>query len=269
MTSSAQLEREAEQARARLSQTLGELRERITPGQIVDEAVDFARGSGGGMFVRNLGQQVKDNPLPVTLIGAGMAWLMLSNGLRSTGSGGDKVAAIHRARQAAIDAAAQMSQSSTDAMAALTEAATDTSGRASAAASRAASPSAAASSFSARTADVGKNFLQFCKSEPLVLAGLGMALGAIIGTLIPPTESEDRLMGAKSDKLKDQARNAAKEMTQKAKSAAQGPFDDAEAQFQFPDTGIQSRVPAETSLVPDAEHNAEPGTANEAAGQDR
>lgn len=46
-----------------------ELRERITPGQLVDQAVDYARDSGGGMFVRNLGRQTTANPLPVALAG--------------------------------------------------------------------------------------------------------------------------------------------------------------------------------------------------------
>ena len=45
--SSAQLEREAEQTRSQLAQTLDELRERITPGQLMDQAVDFAKDSVG------------------------------------------------------------------------------------------------------------------------------------------------------------------------------------------------------------------------------
>jgi hypothetical protein len=51
MSSSAQLEREAEQTRTHLSQTLAELRERITPGQLLDQRVDYAKDSGGGEFV--------------------------------------------------------------------------------------------------------------------------------------------------------------------------------------------------------------------------
>ena len=85
MTSSAQLEREAEATRGQVAGTLNELRERITPGQLMDQAADYAKASGGGDFVRNLGRQMADNPLPVCLIGAGMAWLMLANGSRSGG----------------------------------------------------------------------------------------------------------------------------------------------------------------------------------------
>jgi len=76
--SSDDIEREVESTRARVTETLEELRSRMTPGQIVDQFVDYARESGGGDFVRNLGQAVRDNPLPVLLIGAGISWLMFS-----------------------------------------------------------------------------------------------------------------------------------------------------------------------------------------------
>ena len=77
--SSTTLEREAEQTRAQLSATLDELRHSMSPGQMLDQFVDYAKDTGGADFMRNLGQQVKTNPLPVTLIGAGIAWLMMSS----------------------------------------------------------------------------------------------------------------------------------------------------------------------------------------------
>ncbi|HEX2138490.1 MAG TPA: DUF3618 domain-containing protein, partial [Woeseiaceae bacterium] len=80
--SASTLEHEAEQTRAQLSATLDELRHSMSPGQIVDQFFDYAKDSGGADFFRNLGQQMKANPLPVTLIGAGIAWLMMS-GTRS------------------------------------------------------------------------------------------------------------------------------------------------------------------------------------------
>src|SRR5207237_540482 len=79
MKSSAQLEQESEQARNSVAETLDELRSRVTPGQMLDQLIDYARDSNGAMFFRNLGQQVVDNPLPVTLVGAGFAWLMIQS----------------------------------------------------------------------------------------------------------------------------------------------------------------------------------------------
>jgi ElaB/YqjD/DUF883 family membrane-anchored ribosome-binding protein len=72
----AELEHEVESQRAQLSQTLDRISARMTPGQVLDEAWEFAKDSGGGDFARNLGANVRDNPLPVGLITAGIAWLM-------------------------------------------------------------------------------------------------------------------------------------------------------------------------------------------------
>jgi hypothetical protein len=80
MKSSRQVERECEQARASFAQTLDELRARATPGQLVDEAIDYVRATNNAAFFRNLGQQIVDNPLPVALVGTGFAWLMIQNG---------------------------------------------------------------------------------------------------------------------------------------------------------------------------------------------
>jgi hypothetical protein len=75
---SEQLEREAEIARSELAGDLNELRHRMTPGQIVDEAVGYARDTPLAEFVANLGRDIRQNPLPLLLIGAGIAWAMLN-----------------------------------------------------------------------------------------------------------------------------------------------------------------------------------------------
>src|SRR3954452_22850319 len=94
--SSERLEQESEQTRRRLADALEELRARLSPGQIVDQLVDYASEGGAAEFVRNLGQDVRRHPLPVTLIGAGIGWLMMTNGRshqRSDGGDGERIAA--------------------------------------------------------------------------------------------------------------------------------------------------------------------------------
>lgn len=78
MPTAREIETEAERQRAELNDTLEALRERMTPGEIVDQAMAFARGHGGGEFVQNLGRQVRNSPLPVALVATGLAWLMFS-----------------------------------------------------------------------------------------------------------------------------------------------------------------------------------------------
>jgi Protein of unknown function (DUF3618) len=43
---SEKLERDAGRTRAQLSEALEELRARITPGQVIDQLIDYARGGG-------------------------------------------------------------------------------------------------------------------------------------------------------------------------------------------------------------------------------
>jgi len=87
--SSAEIEREVEDTRASLAGTLGELRDRASPGQLFEQALDYAKQSGGGDLARNLGASVRDNPLPLLLIGAGIGWLMVSDRRGGTGGGAD------------------------------------------------------------------------------------------------------------------------------------------------------------------------------------
>jgi hypothetical protein len=79
---SEQLEREAEMARTNLAADLDELRHRMTPGQIVDEVADYARGTPAADFARNLVRGLRDNPLPLLLIGAGIAWSIIASSRR-------------------------------------------------------------------------------------------------------------------------------------------------------------------------------------------
>jgi hypothetical protein len=80
MTSqSEQLEQEADQTRAELSATLEELRARITPGQIIDRAVAYASEGPAAEFLSNIGREIRENPLPLVLIGIGITWLMVAS----------------------------------------------------------------------------------------------------------------------------------------------------------------------------------------------
>src|SRR5688572_23392429 len=87
MMSSEQLERQTEQSRADVEQTIDELRARLTPGQLVDEILSYTR-DGGWEFTSNLGRQVTTNPLPVVLIGAGLAWFLLGRDATATNGTG-------------------------------------------------------------------------------------------------------------------------------------------------------------------------------------
>jgi hypothetical protein len=78
--SSGDIQREIDVDRQRIEARIGAIQERMSPGQLVDEVLAYAKGSGGGEYVSNLGKALKANPLPVALMGVSLAWLMAKQG---------------------------------------------------------------------------------------------------------------------------------------------------------------------------------------------
>lgn len=74
-TSSARLEREVEAQRHQVETRIDEIKERLSLGQLLDEALAYTKG-GGSAFASNLGTTVSNNPLPTTLLGVSLAWLI-------------------------------------------------------------------------------------------------------------------------------------------------------------------------------------------------
>jgi hypothetical protein len=79
-----QIERQITEIRAQISDTLDAVQQKLSPGQMLDQALNYAREEGGE-FASNFGRSLRDNPLPVALVTIGLAWLMV--GQRRPGSG--------------------------------------------------------------------------------------------------------------------------------------------------------------------------------------
>jgi hypothetical protein len=73
------IEAEINRSRHALNDTIEQLGGKLSPGQILDEALGLAQGQAG-KFTANLGRQVRDNPLPILLIGAGIGMLFMNKG---------------------------------------------------------------------------------------------------------------------------------------------------------------------------------------------
>lgn len=78
----AAIERDLAKTRVRLSSHLDELTRRLSPGQLIDEGLAYLRNGQGAEFVRRLGADLRDNPLPVALTGLGVAWLAVASSFR-------------------------------------------------------------------------------------------------------------------------------------------------------------------------------------------
>lgn len=83
--SSEEIRRNIEETRADMDRTVDALQAKLTPGEIIDDIWNRMKGSGA---TSSLGDIVRDNPMPVALMGLGLAWLAVE---RSGESRGDKL----------------------------------------------------------------------------------------------------------------------------------------------------------------------------------
>lgn len=204
-----QLEREVDQARSRLGRTASELSDRLSPGEIMDQALGMAR-EHGGEFGRNLGAQVKNNPMPMILTSVGLTWMMMASGKNgaahpyvkhdmSTGKDGngagtasgleDKAGAMGDRMH---DAADNMKES----MQGATEHAMES------------------------AQNVRDSLAHFYRDQPLIAGSLGIAIGAALGALVPPTEMEDDMFGDASDRSVDAAKSTASKKYDEVRESA-------------------------------------------------
>src|SRR5690606_30659196 len=58
-----------------------QLRDKISPGQLMDEALGYFKDGDAQRFLGNFKHQIRDNPLALALIGSGVAWLMAGSGV--------------------------------------------------------------------------------------------------------------------------------------------------------------------------------------------
>jgi ElaB/YqjD/DUF883 family membrane-anchored ribosome-binding protein len=205
---------EIHRTRDELERTLSAIENRLTPGQLVDQGIDYLRHSGANEFVHNLGGAAKQNPLPVALVGIGLAWLMAlgrqparshdssmsSSNLRERASG-----AMHSASETLASTKERISGNVTS----MRERASQVTGTAREQWQRARG---------------GLDYL--VHEQPLALGAIGLALGAVLGAAAPRTRQEERLMGEASRGLTEKAKQMGSQQLERAeqtvKQAAEG-----------------------------------------------
>lgn len=195
-----QLEREVDQARTRLGRTASELSDRLSPGELIDQALDMAREHGGS-FGRNLATQVKNNPMPMILTSIGISWLMMSSGKQSNGGGhpsyrknnsyGTQTDSEEHGLKNALANTAAMSR---EKVAEMGDHVHDTN-----------------VNMKESAQNFAESMTRFYQDQPLITGSLGIAIGAVLGALVPPTELEDDMFGEASDRSIAAAKSKAEE----------------------------------------------------------
>lgn len=217
-----QIERDIEATRAEVDRTADALKERMEPGALFEEAVRTFRRSGGSEMFSNLTTQVKENPLPLAVMGAGMAWLMMGSGpqRRSNGygdgydygatGGGNVGSGLKDKASGAVHSAKAGASGVKDRTSAIAHGAADSAHRT--------RDRAASAAGKARD-----TFHGVAEQEPFVIGALGLALGAALGAALPSTEFEDRRLGP----VRDKALRKGKERLRDAKEVASSTLDSA------------------------------------------
>src|SRR3546814_14142011 len=85
------MEEEVGSMRRSVGEKAEHLRERMSSSDLMESILEFARSNGGAIASR-AGRTVREHPVPIVMIGAGIAWLTISRRRRddddyATGSG--------------------------------------------------------------------------------------------------------------------------------------------------------------------------------------
>ncbi|WP_245265535.1 hypothetical protein [Mesorhizobium sp. LSJC265A00] len=192
-------------------ETAESIRGKMTPGQLLDEFTGLFSGGESAAMLSNLRTQVRDNPLPVTMVGAGLAWLMFGSGTSNTAHrsagyplpsapGRHDVAGERGGLGGTLSDAAESLSSS-----AASVGDTISSTARAAAAGLTGSAANASSTTGDMAAKASRSAQDLLEDQPLAVAAVGLAIGAAIGAILPHTATEDEQLGAYGDKLRDSA----------------------------------------------------------------
>src|SRR3546814_18109731 len=72
------MEEEVGSMRRSVGEKAEHLRERMSSSDLMESILEFAR-SNGGAIASGVGRTVREHPVPIVMIGAGIAWLAISS----------------------------------------------------------------------------------------------------------------------------------------------------------------------------------------------
>lgn len=235
-----QIQADIQRTRSDLDRTLTRLERRLEPRRLMDQGVDYLRDNGAREYLSNLGRAAKEQPLPLALVGVGLAWMMMTNGRpRSSDFDGRRLGADLRepVSGASWDAdegpnalkarASELGSKVSGAASDLASQTRDAAHRASQGLSDAADVARAratqVSEAARRSAEkVRTGYDQIVNEQPLALGAIGLAIGAVLAAAAPRTRQEDELMGASSDRLLDDAKRAGSEKLEQVQGVLAG-----------------------------------------------
>ena len=255
------LRAEIETTRVELGHTIDAIQERLSPARIKQEAKDSVREATIGrvkQMAKNVGEKASDkgrgifevmreNPVPLAMIGLGAGWLLMKSRRRERidyqprtnervpigyeagylEGRGLKGNVIERTREGVSDAARSVGEKVSDAGTTLKQKAEEVTNKVTEAAS---DMTERVGDRVSHVSDRGERELQRARyayeETPWVGAAVALALGAAAGLSIPSTRRETELIGEKRDELLQRAREAGREKLDAVRSVAEEVIDD-------------------------------------------
>lgn len=232
--SSAELEREVEDARNRIDRTVEALKDKMQPRELFDEATKMM-GETSNKVLNTAVEQLRENPIPIALIGLGVAWLAISQTRRAGAGAGrpDGYYATHEGYDEEETVRARVRAKAEAAKAKLADTAEQAKQRLASAQSHAGEGLSAARGKASEYAHLAQEkageygryararFDETLDHEPLVIGAIGLAVGAAIGAALPASPVERRYFGPARTKAAD----AAKQSLGQVKDVAQRAYD--------------------------------------------
>ena len=201
---------EIDRTRSEMDRTLTAIEHRLTPGQLVDQGIDYLRHSGANEFVQNLGGTAKQNPMPVALVGIGLTWLMALG----------RQPAQHQG-YGAYDAESSgpgMREKASGAMQGISERMGSAKSQIGDAASSLRERAGQVTGTAREQWERARGGIDYMIHEqPLALGAIGVAIGAVLAAAAPRTRKEQELMGEASRDVAEKAKAMGSQQIEKAK----------------------------------------------------
>jgi ElaB/YqjD/DUF883 family membrane-anchored ribosome-binding protein len=226
----AQLEHEIDQQRSHIEQIVSALENKLSPGEMFDRVLHLGKG-GGKEFAGNLTDTIKANPVPALLTAAGLMWLYSGRnkppgGHSMSSSGYGTTTSTTMGSSSSLDEQYGMYGSSGSSDSSMREklgnakhrvgesahnAAGSVRGKAHNAADSVRNRAHSVADSTRRGATrANEGFQRMLEDNPMAVGAISVAVGALLGSLVPSTRKEDELMGQHSDRITGKAKEMAR-----------------------------------------------------------
>lgn len=246
---------EIDRTRDEMDRTLSAIEHRLTPGQLVDQGLDYLRHSGAAEYVQNLGGTAKQNPLPIALAAIGIGWLMAlgrqpaqQSYAATSGSGlREGIGSMRNKASSAMQSTSDSLSSAKDRVTGSISSMRDRAGQ-----------MTDSAKYQWERARGGVDYL--VHEQPLALGAIGLAVGAVLAAMAPRTQKEEELMGEASRSLMEKAKETGVQQLEKAQETVKQVVENASEGRQQTQGQSVSQPPQQEQAKPHVQPRTPPQT---------